>query len=138
MSNFYNIKIKDNILSFIVLLALVFIASFLIATWMKTYFKVPRPCIGLPGCPTSYSFPSRHAVVIFALVTAIALQQRDYRINILLFLFAIVISAYRLFIVVHRPVDIVVGAIIGFIIGYLSKPLYKFYQKNLYYKLKFK
>lgn len=138
MSNFYNIKTKDDVLAFIVLLVLVFFTSFFIATGMKLYFKAPRPCVELPGCPASYSFPSRHAVVIFALATAVSLQQRDNRINILLYLFAIVISIYRLFIVVHRPVDIVAGAIIGIVVGYLSKSLYKFYQKNLYYKLKFR
>ncbi len=138
MFKFYKIKTRDDILTFIVLLALVFILSYFIVTAMKLYFKTPRPCVGLPDCPTTYSFPSRHAAVVFALVTAFALQQKYIRINVFLFLLAFVISAYRLLISVHRPEDIIAGIVIGVIIGFLSKPMYDFYQKNLYYKLKFR
>lgn len=117
-------EIKKKYVQLIFLTVIVFIVSFLIATWLKSYFKAPRPCVGLPGCPSGYSFPSRHVTVAFALVIAIYLETKDKRIGLILFCLASLIAAYRIATYVHTPADVIAGLILGVLIGWLTQRAY--------------
>lgn len=94
---------------------------------LKLIFKVPRPCHGLPLCPTSYSFPSGHAAVIFAAMTTMVFHYKDKKLALILFLFASLVALSRIMLNVHYPVDIVVGSFIGITIGLLVGNAYGSY-----------
>ena len=55
------------------------------AALLQLLLKVPRPCHGLAGCPTSFSFPSAHTTVAFATFTLIGLSltSRKKRVRLL-------------------------------------------------------
>jgi undecaprenyl-diphosphatase len=94
---------------------------------LKLVFKVPRPCYGLPSCPTSYSFPSGHATVIFAAMTTMAFHYKNKKLALMLFLFAGLVALSRVMLNVHYPTDIVVGSFIGMMMGLLIGKAYKSY-----------
>ena len=71
-------------------------------------------------CPVSSSFTSSHAVTHFALAAFISVTFR--RINPwwnLVFAWAALICFAQVYVGVHYPLDVIVGAIVGIIIGYL-------------------
>jgi len=114
-------KMKKRViyLSFSILSAV--IISSAIVYGMKLLFKTSRPCLGLSYCPESYSFPSNHAAVIFAVVTTSAFYIKDKRFSLLLFGFAALVALSRLMLNVHRLEDVLVGCLIGIIIGIIIK-----------------
>jgi undecaprenyl-diphosphatase len=118
------IKKRRMLLSFSVL-SVVIISSVLVHG-MKILFKVPRPCLGLPNCPESYSFPSGHAAVIFAVVTILASYRRDKYFSLFLFSFATLVAVSRLILNVHRLEDIIIGCLIGVAISVLFRKISKF------------
>lgn len=109
----------------ILTLLLAFLFSFGIATLLKDYFHVQRPCVGLDGCPESYSFPSRHALVSFALATVIVLNTKRKDVQSVAILLAAVISLYRVFVGYHFLVDVIFGAVVGVIVGYSVNVAFK-------------
>lgn len=60
-----------------------------------------------------YGFPSCHAANSFALVTFVSLLLRRQRLAIFLFGWAIINSYSRLYLGVHYPGDLLIGALIG-------------------------
>jgi len=98
---------------------------------LKILFKITRPCFGLTTCPTTYSFPSGHATVIFAGVTVLSLHYKDKRLTILLFIFACLVSLSRLMLNLHRIEDVVFGSVIGLLTGFLVQKAYINYQKEI-------
>lgn len=111
----------------LVLLALLF--SFLIVNvGMKPFFQRVRPydintlISLLIATPTDYSFPSGHASSSFAAATAIFLWNKKWGTAALLL--ALLISFSRMYLYVHFPTDILVGALIGILCGFLAKWVY--------------
>lgn len=93
------------------------IAQFL----LKELFKRPRPITDpatlLIEMPTSYSFPSGHALISFcAAATLSVFMPRLGRAAMLL---AILISISRVYLGVHYISDVIFGAIIGMGLSYL-------------------
>ncbi len=74
------------------------------------------------------SFPSGHAAFFFALATAVFLSNRCA--GQWLFLAAFLISVARVFVGVHYPGDILVGAAVGIFSGWLAVWAYKYYQNK--------
>jgi undecaprenyl-diphosphatase len=68
---------------------------------------------------TSFSFPSGHAAFFFALATTTAVFDR--RLGILLLIGAALVSLARVAAGIHYPSDVLAGALIGFLFGYLTK-----------------
>lgn len=84
---------------------------------MKNVFCRLRPCDIDAGIslavknPTSYSFPSGHTGSSFAAATALFLWNKKWGVPALVLAFIIGIS--RMYLFVHFPTDVLVGAILG-------------------------
>ena len=90
---------------------------------LKPFFERVRPCNVienvhlLVNCTQSYSMPSSHAVNNFAV--AVFFSRLFPRIKIILFTVATLVAFSRPIVGVHYFSDILIGAIIGSLIGYL-------------------
>lgn len=105
------------------------VSSWALAMSLKPVFEVPRPeAIRFVTCTTGYSMPSGHSLMSFALATF--LHPRAGKYKFLIWAFAITVSLSRIFIGVHFPSDVFVGALIGCIVGffwlYVEKMLIKY------------
>jgi len=94
-----------------------------------------RPCIG-PECPVTYSFPSGHATVIFAAVTAISLHYKNWRVTIPMVIFAILVALSRLMLGLHRLEDVIVGSVVGLLTGILISRFLSQFLDLIYAKSK--
>lgn len=83
--------------------------SFGIVIGLKYSLSVPRPENALIEVTTP-RFPSTHAAISFFLLGFF--KKLKYRLP--LFLFALTAAYSRLYLQVHTPIDLVVGALIGF------------------------
>lgn len=72
-----------------------------------------------------YGFPSSHAANTFTLAMFVSLLFRQRWIVIGMFAWALLISYSRMYLGVHYPGDILVGAMIGTLSGYLFFLLYR-------------
>jgi undecaprenyl-diphosphatase len=70
-----------------------------------------------------YSFPSNHAANMFCLATFLAYYFPRYRF--LFFFCAVVVGYSRVYSAVHYPSDIIGGAVIGIIIGWIGAVICK-------------
>lgn len=113
---------------------MIFISIFLCGLFgniiLKPLFKRVRPFELLHftqlliSAPKDFSFPSGHTMTSFASATVIISQNKKCGIHALILAF--LISFSRLYLFVHFPSDVIIGAIIGCILGILSV---KFYNK---------
>ncbi|NWF56329.1 MAG: phosphatase PAP2 family protein [Syntrophaceae bacterium] len=90
--------------------------------FLKEWVGRIRPCQVLSGvrlltdCNTSYSFPSSHAVNIFA--AAYFLAQPFKKLAPILFGIAAIVGYSRIYIGIHYPLDVIGGAAIGLLIAW--------------------
>ncbi|WP_049654258.1 phosphatase PAP2 family protein [Kitasatospora sp. MY 5-36] len=88
-----------------------------------------RPCAQIPGsvsletCPGTgdWSFPSNHSVIAFAAATALWFVNR--RLGLVAGLFAVLMAASRVWVGVHYPHDVAVGALVGLLAAVVLAPL---------------
>ena len=94
---------------------------------LKEWVGRIRPCQVLEGvrlltdCNTSYSFPSSHAVNIFA--AAYFLSQPFRGLAPLFFGIAAIVAYSRIYIGIHYPLDVIGGAAIGLLIAWPMRRL---------------
>lgn len=69
--------------------------------------------------PTSYGFPSNHTASAFAAATALLVTLNRKRWAILGYVLSTAIAVSRLYVFVHFPSDVLVGAIVGSLIALL-------------------
>jgi undecaprenyl-diphosphatase len=69
------------------------------------------------GCTGSYSFPSNHAVNNFAAATFFSSLYPRYKS--VLFITASLVALSRVYLGLHYPSDIIAGAALGIIFGYI-------------------
>jgi undecaprenyl-diphosphatase len=90
---------------------------------LKEFFERARPCNALSdvlaplGCTGSYSFPSNHAINNFAAAAFFSMLFPKYKI--VLFVTAFLVAISRVYLGLHYPSDIIAGAAIGMIFGYI-------------------
>lgn len=108
----------------------VLIAGF--SAWMvseniiKFFVSRPRPSIDMGaiiigGGAYGYSFPSTHTTIAFALATV--LSSIEPKARTWFYVLAIFIGLSRIYLGVHFPLDVFVGAFIGYVIGLFSTRL---------------
>jgi membrane-associated phospholipid phosphatase len=99
------------------------------SNWLKHWFERPRPCatltdiLVLVNCGSGYSMPSSHAANSFAQAVLFSVHYKSWRPYLLTFASLIAIS--RVFVGVHYPFDVLVGAAIGSIIGFGVAVIYE-------------
>ncbi|MEJ5927892.1 phosphatase PAP2 family protein [Corynebacterium sp. H128] len=79
---------------------------------LKPLFAVPRPEDAMVFEP-SYSFPSGHATAIAALACVLVLLWPRWWVAVLAIGLAALVGYSRLYLGVHRPVDILAGYAVG-------------------------
>jgi undecaprenyl-diphosphatase len=106
------------------------VLGFVSSEVLKSLVMQPRPFVSLPDVrllispPSSYSFPSVNATYAFAASSGASLTARRLlgRLPIWVWGFlalAVAVSYSRVYVGVHYPSDVLSGAIIGILIGWL-------------------
>ncbi len=101
---------------------------------LKEFFARPRPCDALTdvitplGCTGTYSFPSNHALNNFAAATYFSFLFPKFRA--ILFIIASLVAISRVYLGLHYPSDIIGGAILGIIFGYIFSELVLFIENK--------
>lgn len=71
--------------------------------------------------PSGASFPSGHTYSAFAAATSVYFYKK--KLGIFLFFFTVLMGFSRLYLYVHYPTDVIAGAILGIVIGIVSKKI---------------
>lgn len=99
----------------------VFTARFGVTELIRFFYQRVRPFdeFSVTQLLTSdnWSFPSGHAAFFFALSTVVYLYNRKWGIGF--FIATILVTASRVAAGIHFPLDIVGGALVGGVVGYL-------------------
>jgi undecaprenyl-diphosphatase len=115
-------------LLFLLLLSILFI----IIESIKVFVAFPRPQELLTGVRAlstfgSYdSFPSAHTAFAFSVATFVF--QYFKSMGIIFFILALLVGVSRIIVGVHFPLDVIVGAFIGFIVSFALQELFKRYS----------
>ncbi|MEV0533506.1 phosphatase PAP2 family protein [Kitasatospora sp. NPDC050463] len=102
---------------------LVVIVAYAVNSGFKSVVEEVRPCVqlGMRGtleaCPGAgdWSFPSNHTVIAFAAATA--LWFADRRLGAVAVVAAVLMGASRVWVGVHYPHDVLVGALVGVLVA---------------------
>lgn len=111
-------KEKSNYLNSLEMLSTSLISSFL-TTSLKFAFDTPRPFVTYPNDITQYahagskSFPSGHTSFCFATATSFSLLYPKWYVIAPMYTWASLVGYSRMYLGVHYPSDVLVGAIIG-------------------------
>ena len=107
-------------------------ADFILAEIIWHFWFRPRPFVSLNfiplinQSPTEASFPSGHATFFFALSTIVYLYNK--KLGIIFYIASLFIVVARVFAGVHWPSDILAGAILGILTGWILNKLIKKYN----------
>jgi undecaprenyl-diphosphatase len=107
----------------------VFLSRIVITEILRHFFFRLRPFVDnqaillINQSPREASFPSGHATLFFALSMAVYYYNKKF--GIVLFVSSIFISLSRVFAGVHWPSDILVGAVIGILSGWLINKVFR-------------
>jgi|GEM_PF-587792 len=117
------------------------LAAGILAYVLKSYFAIDRPYLQMALEPLvpghSYSFPSGHTAVAFALL--LPLWRINRYLGVSWFLFAVAVGFARVYEFVHFPSDIAAGLILGGTVGAIfshpeSVKLFKVLWKELEFR----
>ncbi|PIS40247.1 MAG: hypothetical protein COT32_00660 [Candidatus Nealsonbacteria bacterium CG08_land_8_20_14_0_20_36_22] len=112
------------------------LARLVIVNFIRCLWQRPRPFIEnninlLLDYPNKASFPSGHAAFYFAISTIVFLYNK--KAGVLFFIASFLISLARVFVGIHWPSDILVGAFIGILVGWLGW-LVRSGKQRIYYQ----
>ncbi len=115
-------------LGLVLLMALMVTFSDQFTVFLKNYFERLRPnrdpsineIIRILKNNSSFSFVSGHATTSSAVTLMMHLTlKKHYNYTILFFIWPIMFSYSRMYLGVHFPLDVTMGAILGLLMGYL-------------------
>ncbi len=119
----------QGIYTLVAVVILITLSDQLTSSFMKPFFHRFRPChdpeIGhlvriVTKCGGYFGFVSSHASNSFAVATYFWLIfHNKYRWMIWLLVWPVIVSYSRIYLGVHYPLDILGGAIVGIVLGYL-------------------
>lgn len=127
---------KQSILVLIGVVILIVCSDQISSGIFKPIFERPRPChneaikdlVYLPNghCGGAYGFISSHACNCFALAVFITHVLKKYyrKIAHIMYIWASLVAYSRIYMGVHYPGDIIVGAVVGIIVGFVISKLY--------------
>jgi len=110
-------------IAFVGIIVVIAVSDQTSSNFLKNMVGRIRPCNALPNvrllvnCLGSYSFPSSHATNNFAAAAYFSYLYSDYKK--VLYGVAALVAFSRPYVGVHYPSDILFGAALGFLIGYL-------------------
>ncbi len=108
---------KKNRIKWILSILFSLFFSLFLVFLLKNLFRIPRPLVEAIIVETGYAFPSGHATGSFSVIPILF---KSYgKIKYLFFILAILVSFSRVYVGVHSLTDVLVGALIGFLIGKL-------------------
>lgn len=131
---------KQSILIILGIILLIVCSDQVSSGIFKPLFERPRPChneaikdlVYLPDgrCGGAYGFISSHACNVFALAVFMTnILKRYYRkIGWVMFVWASLVAYSRIYMGVHYPGDVIVGAAVGAIIGWLVFKAYRLWR----------
>ena len=134
---------RQSILILIGVVLLILCSDQISSGIFKPIFERPRPChneaikdlVYLPNghCGGAYGFISSHACNTFALAVFIThILKRYYKkIAWVMFIWASLVAYSRIYMGVHYPGDVVVGAIVGMLVGFIISKLYDIISRKL-------
>lgn len=102
---------------------------------LKELLARPRPCDVLTdvitpiGCTGTFSFPSNHALNNFA--AGFFFYKLFPKLKWVLFITASLVAISRVYLGLHYPSDIIGGALIGILFGYIFSQLALFTERKL-------
>ena len=110
---------------------------------MKPFFARLRPCQvpewqtlvhTVAGCGGRYGFASSHASTTFALATTVWLMLRPWSLWFgAAFGWSALVAYSRVYVGVHYPLDILVGAAVGVLVGWLVYQLYRWGTPRIFH-----
>jgi undecaprenyl-diphosphatase len=118
-----------------------FIARFVVKSTVLFFYNRPRPymnlssthkLISLSPVENLQSFPSGHAIFFFAL--SYVVYSFNKKLGVFFIFCSTIIGIARIFVGVHWPSDILAGAVLGIIVGFITN---WFYIKNRIFINKF-
>ena len=123
-------RIKNRVMV-LVSIAAAIIARFVVKGIILLFYNRPRPYVNLSSVhklismsasDNFQSFPSGHAIFFFALSAAI--YSFNKKLGIFFLVCSTIMAIARIYVGVHWPSDILAGAILGIIVGAITKWLY--------------
>lgn len=106
----------------------------------KPYFQRLRPCYEpaiqhlvhlVDGCGGQYGFVSSHSANTFGLAMALwLLFRKEVKYLGYLFAWAFIVSYSRIYVGVHYPLDLLIGAIIGMVYAVLVVRIYRWLMQR--------
>lgn len=111
------------------------------SAWMKPFFERLRPChdtrwdaviFNYKHCGGLYGFASSHAANTFGIALFLNLKLKG-KLHSLgwLFLYAGVVSYTRIYLGVHYPLDVLIGALVGCLAAWISWLMIIFAKKQI-------
>lgn len=137
-------KYKKQSILLLIMVAVMITLSDQITVFFKNYFERPRPChdqhiahlvhVVKDACGGPYGFISGHASSSFSLaIFLITLFRGRFRyFTPLIIIWASLVTYSRIYLGVHYPADVILGALFGILLGFIFNKLFFLLKDKIY------